>query len=96
MALASPGPVQADAVTLLDFPAGPRSIGPGNALPATRQELINAGLDRSAIFENWGMPWNATIRTAAWLTASAAGRCILAVGLRVISLQKWRPLRRMH
>ncbi len=62
MALASPNPVQADPATLLDTPPGPRSIGPGNALPATRQELINAGLDKSAVFENWGMPWNSTIR----------------------------------
>jgi hypothetical protein len=62
MALASPNPVQADPATLLDMPSGMRSIGPGNALPATRQELINAGLDKSAVFENWGMPWNSTIR----------------------------------
>src|SRR5215472_15421549 len=62
MALASPGLVQADPTTLLDTPPGMRPIGPGNALPATRQELVNAGLDKSAAFENWGMPWNSTIR----------------------------------
>jgi hypothetical protein len=62
MALASPGLVQADPATLLDTPAGLRPIGPGNALPATRLELINARLDKSAVFENWGMPWNSTIR----------------------------------
>jgi hypothetical protein len=27
-----------------------------------RQELINAGLDKAAVFENWGMPWNSTTR----------------------------------
>src|ERR1700676_4203895 len=58
MALPSPNPVQADPATLLDTPPGPRSIGPANALPATRQELINAGLNKSAVFEIWGMPWN--------------------------------------
>jgi Domain of Unknown Function (DUF1080)/GMC oxidoreductase len=62
MALASPNPVQADPATLLDTPAGPRAIGPGNALPATRGELIIAGLDKSTVFENWGMPWNSSIR----------------------------------
>ena len=62
MALSSPNPVQADPTTLLDTPAGLRPIGLGNALPATRQELINAGLDRATVFENWGMPWNSTIR----------------------------------
>jgi len=62
MALASPNTVQADRTTFLDTPAGPQSVGPGNALPATRQELINAGLDKTAVFENWGMPWNSTIR----------------------------------
>ena len=62
MALASPGTVQGDRTTLLDTPAGLRPIGPGNALPATRQELINVGLDKTAVFENWGMPWNSTIR----------------------------------
>ena len=62
MALGSPSPVQADPATLLDTPPGVRPIGPGNALPATRLELINAGLDKSAVFENWGMPWNSTIR----------------------------------
>jgi choline dehydrogenase-like flavoprotein len=62
MALASPGTVQGDRTTLLDTPAGLRPIGPGNALPATRQELINAGLDKTAVFENWGMPWNSAIR----------------------------------
>src|ERR1700681_1334764 len=61
-ALASPTPIQADRTTFLDTPAGPQSVGPGNALPATRQELINAGLDKTAVFENWGMPWNSTIR----------------------------------
>jgi len=62
MALGSPSPVQADPATLLDTPPGVRPIGPGNALPATRQELINARLDKSAVFENWGMPWNSSIR----------------------------------
>jgi hypothetical protein len=62
MALASPNPVQADRTTLLDTPAGLRPIGPGNALPATRQELINAQLDKTTVFENWGMPWNSTTR----------------------------------
>jgi Domain of Unknown Function (DUF1080)/GMC oxidoreductase len=62
MAVPAPGPVQGDPTTLLDTPAGPRSVGPGNALPATRQELINAQLDKKAVFENWGMPWNSTIR----------------------------------
>src|SRR5215470_14492944 len=62
MNLASPGPVQADGNTLQDTPPGPRILGPGNALPATRQELINSGLDKTTIFENWGMPWNSSIR----------------------------------
>lgn len=62
LALGAPNPVQADGVSLLDTPAGLRPIGLGNALPATRQELINAGLDKTTIFENWGMPWNSTIR----------------------------------
>src|SRR6266851_8270926 len=61
MSLASPGTVQADRTTLLDIPVGPRPIGPGNALPATRQELINAGLDKATLFENWGLPWNSSI-----------------------------------
>jgi hypothetical protein len=52
MALGSPSPVQADPATLLDTPPAVRPIGPGNALPATRLELINAGLDKSAVFEN--------------------------------------------
>jgi hypothetical protein len=76
MALASPNPVQADRTTLLDTPAGPRLIGPGNALPATRQELINAGLDKIAVFENWGMPGIQPYASAAWPTVSAADRCI--------------------
>src|SRR5215471_10160069 len=62
MSLASPGPVQADRNTLQDTPPGPRMLGPGNALPATRQELINSGLDKTTIFESWGMPWNSSIR----------------------------------
>jgi hypothetical protein len=62
MNLSSPGTVQADGTTLQDKPPGPRILGPGNALPATRQELINSGLDKTTIFENWGMPWNSSIR----------------------------------
>jgi hypothetical protein len=34
----------------------------GNALPATRLELIMSKLDKQAVFENWGLPWNSTIR----------------------------------
>ena len=62
LGLGSPGPVAADPATLLDTPAAPRQLNPGNALPATRQELINAGLDKQAVFENWGMPWNSSVR----------------------------------
>jgi hypothetical protein len=75
MALPSPNPVQADPATLLDTPPGPRSIGPANALPATRQELINAGLNKSAVFEIWGMPWNSTIRFGG-LAYSLGGRSL--------------------
>jgi choline dehydrogenase-like flavoprotein len=60
--LASPGPVQADRTTLQDTPSGPRMLGAGNALPATRLELIMSALDKLAVFENWGMPWNSSIR----------------------------------
>jgi hypothetical protein len=35
---------------------------PGSGLPATRQELISQGMDKKAIFENWGLPWNSTER----------------------------------
>lgn len=62
MNLASPGPVQADPATLQDTPSGPRMLSAGNALPATRLELIMSGLDKQAVFENWGMPWNSSIR----------------------------------
>lgn len=60
--LTAPGPVKGDPATLLDTPSGLRSITLGNALPATRDELKNAKLDRATIFENWGMPWNSSIR----------------------------------
>ena len=50
------------------FQPGPRALRPDNALPATRQELINSGLDKTAIYENWGMPWN---------SATAAMTCSL-------------------
>src|SRR5262249_28654256 len=49
--------------TLLDIPAAPRLLNPTNALPATRQELINSGLDRQVIFENWGLAWNSSAAT---------------------------------
>jgi Domain of Unknown Function (DUF1080)/GMC oxidoreductase len=62
MAVPSPNPVQADPATLLDTPPGVRPVGLGNALPATRQELITAGIDKATVFENWGMPWNSAIR----------------------------------
>src|SRR5215471_1794319 len=62
MNLASPNPVQADFNTLQDTPAASRTLRPDNALPATRQELINSGLDKTTIFEVWGMPWNSSIR----------------------------------
>jgi choline dehydrogenase-like flavoprotein len=62
MSLSSPGTVQADSTTLLDIPGGTRILGAGNALPATRLELIMSGLDKQAVFENWGMPWNSSIR----------------------------------
>jgi choline dehydrogenase-like flavoprotein len=58
----SPGTTQADLTTLLDSPSAPRLLNSGNALPATRQELINSNLDKQAVFENWGMPWNSSIR----------------------------------
>ena len=60
--LASPGPVQGDQTTLLDTPPAPRFLNTGNALPATRAELLMSGLDKQAIFENWGLPWNSSIR----------------------------------
>src|SRR5215468_11971987 len=60
--LSSPGTVQADPNTLQDTPPGARMLRPDNALPATRLELINSGLDKATIFENWGMPWNSSIR----------------------------------
>src|SRR5258707_14579779 len=62
MSLASPGLVQADRTTLQDTPSAPRILGAGNALPATRLELIISGLDKQAVFENWGIPWNSSIR----------------------------------
>src|SRR5215467_10775812 len=62
MNLASPGLVKADPTTLQDIPSGPRMLNAGNALPATRLELIMSGLDKQAVFENWGMPWNSSIR----------------------------------
>ena len=64
LGLASPNPQNspADRATLLDTPAAPRLLNLGNALPATRQELINSGLDNQSVFENWGMPWNSSIR----------------------------------
>jgi choline dehydrogenase-like flavoprotein len=62
MSLASPGTVQADLTTLRDTPSGPRILNVGNALAATRLELIMSGLDKQAVFENWGIPWNSTTR----------------------------------
>ncbi len=64
LGLASPNPQnsQADKVTLLDNPSLPRFLNLGNALPSTRQELINSGLDKQSVFENWGLPWNSSIR----------------------------------
>lgn len=62
MNLSSPGTVQADNTTLLDTPSGPRIVGAGNTLPATRVELIMSGLDKQTAFENWGLPWNSSIR----------------------------------
>jgi hypothetical protein len=62
MSLASPGSVQSDRTTLQDTPSTPRILGAGNALPATRLELIISGLDKQAVFENWGMPWNSSMR----------------------------------
>src|SRR6516164_1363790 len=57
MNLTSPGTVQADNTTLQDIPSGPRILNAGDALPATRLELLMSGLDKQAVFENWGMPW---------------------------------------
>jgi len=34
----------------------------GAPLPATRQELMALGLDKTAVLENWGMPWNSSVR----------------------------------
>jgi choline dehydrogenase-like flavoprotein len=34
----------------------------GQPLPATRQELMALGLDKTAVLENWGMPWNSSVR----------------------------------
>ena len=82
IAVPSPGTVQADRSTLLDTPPGLRPIGPGNALPATRLELINAALDRSAVFENWGMPWNSSIRF---------GGLAYALGGRSLYFGGWSP-----
>ena len=62
LGLANPGTTQADPATLLDRPRGPGGLNAGNALPATRQELINAGLDQQTVFENWGLPWNSSVR----------------------------------
>jgi len=62
LSLASPGTVQADRTTLQDKSSAPRILGAGNALPATRLELMISGLDKQAVFENWGMPWNSSIR----------------------------------
>lgn len=62
MNLPSPGTVQSDPLTLQDTPSAPRMLGAGNALPATRLELIISGLDKQTVFENWGMPWNSSIR----------------------------------
>jgi 3-keto-disaccharide hydrolase/GMC oxidoreductase len=33
-----------------------------NPLPATLQGLIQAGLDRKPLLENWGLPWNSNVR----------------------------------
>ncbi len=64
LGLDSPNPQNspADKTTLLDTPSSPRLLTLGNALPATRQELMNSMLDKQAVFENWGMPWNSSIR----------------------------------
>jgi hypothetical protein len=62
MNLAAPGPVAADRITLQDKPSAPRTLGAGNALPATRLELIMSGLANQTVFENWGLPWNSSIR----------------------------------
>ncbi len=62
MNLASPGPVQGDQTTLLDILPAPRMLNTGNALPATRTELLMSGLDKQTIFENWGLPWKSSIR----------------------------------
>jgi len=62
MRLDSPQPVRADRTTLQDTPSAPRLLGAGNALPATRLELMNSGLDKQAVFENWGLAWNSSIR----------------------------------
>src|SRR5262245_46518935 len=61
--LPTPGNTSSDTATLLDIPAGLRPLNPGNALPATRQELINSGLDKQVIFENWGLAWNSNQAT---------------------------------
>jgi Domain of Unknown Function (DUF1080)/GMC oxidoreductase len=80
--LAWPGPVKADPITLLDTPAGLRPITADNALPATRDELKNANLDKTTVFENWGMPWNSSIRF---------GGLAYCLGGRSIYFGGWSP-----
>jgi choline dehydrogenase-like flavoprotein len=55
--------VNADPNTLLDMPPGGPPT-PGNPLPATRPELLAAGLDQqhTPLLENWGLAWNSNVR----------------------------------
>jgi choline dehydrogenase-like flavoprotein len=50
----------------LATPGGKPDGGPpptaGAPLPATRQELMALGLSQTAVLENWGMPWNSSVR----------------------------------
>jgi Domain of Unknown Function (DUF1080)/GMC oxidoreductase len=54
----------ADPNTLLDMPSPDGAPTLGNPLPATRPELLAAGLDQqhTPLLENWGLAWNSNLR----------------------------------
>ena len=94
--LDSPQPVRADRNTLQDIPTAPRMLGPGNALPATRLELIISGLDKQAVFETGECHGTHRSASAAWRTASVADHCISGAGRPVTLEPRWKRHRRIQ
>src|SRR5947209_4388840 len=65
------------------FAPGPNLPNPlGSSLPATRQQLINQGMDRQPILENWGLPWN---------SAEPFGGLAYCLGGRSLYFGGWSP-----